>query len=210
MGKNHIKLLLILLVVALVFLGFFWQLRIRQKPYEPNPVRPKDFPEILIVPESAERIDYHSNKTHGIYGLSFVVQDPYPSKNTRHFIEERLSSKGWTRLDYHLLNPDVPAKYPNPLLYDMHKDSNSLYEYDMQESMPYSWIEDWLNKNYETVSVICGYIPPEEAKGELNKLGVNLTFHSSESWTRDWISKYKELHPEEFENLSRNPEPNDM
>jgi len=198
-----------LIKVLLVFVGLatvcgIWYLYKYNKPapYKPNPIRPQDFPEILIPPDGAVSIDYSSPSNSDLpphtYSLSFQVHDPYPSDKTRNFIEEHLRSKGWKRLNYDLMNPHVPTEYP-PILYDLLQATNSLEKYKKEDDKYITWMEDWVNEQEESISVSVSCADPSKKMEHRNKPFVDLTFFGRESWIRPWISKYKELHPEEFD-----------
>lgn len=206
-----VLLILCVLVVTVCSAVAIWYMRRQHDVYTIHPIRPKDFPEILIAPEHTEKVDYSSpSTTHRAprtYSLSFVVNDPYPSKNTRNFIEQHLISNGWQHLNYLLLNPDVPVQYSNPILYQIWRDINELDKHNRDKGeWPLRWRDDWLNKNNEHISIFWGYvprikdiiIPPTEENLDLNRLEVNMTFFERDSWVRPHILRYKELHPEEF------------
>jgi len=183
--KSYTKLYLTLLAFAatLIAVGAVRYLVRKQNTYHPNPVRPKDFPDILIVPESAKEVDYSepSQIVPGVYSVSFVVNDPHPSESIRNFIEKHLKSKGWQRLKYHLMNPETPI---------------SLSPFGFHWS--FSQIEDWLNENDDHISIHYAYEKLDEEQFDLSKVQLIMTFFRRDSWIGTEISRYKELHPEEF------------
>lgn len=217
--KTHTKLFSVLLVfVGLLFLACaIWHLIEKYNTYKPNPIRPKDFPEILVAPEAAVSLDYstplNSKRAPHTYSLSFIVYDRYPSEKTRNFVKEHLKLNGWQRLNYHLLNPEVPIEYPNVLLYELYRDANASEKERCQApkptggDWPLRWMENWLSKNDEHIDIIFEYVPldgekhapPTEENLDLNRLYVNMTFFGQDSWVHPHISRYKELHPEEFD-----------
>lgn len=203
--KKSIKLPLALLVFLsfLCLMAAIWHIRSKQDVYVPNPIRPEDFPEILVAPEGAVSLDYstpsNSKRAPHTYRLIFIIHDPYPSQSTWHFIKEHLRSNGWKHLKYHLLNPDVPAEYPNVLLYSLYKDTNKLDEYKKDKP---GWLltgmEDWLNKNDENISFFWQYKRLNKQVFDPNRLCINMTLYERGSWVYPRIVRYKELHPEEF------------
>ena len=187
------KLITILLVfVVLVVVCSFWYLYNEPTPYKPNPIRPKEFPEILVPPDSAVSIDYSvpsdSGRAPHTYSLSFQVHDPYPSDKTRNFIEEHLRSKSWKRLNYDLMNPHVPTEYP-PILYDLLQATNSLEKYKKEDIKYIMWMEDWVNEQDERISVSVSCAGPTKRMGHRNKPFVDLTFFGRESWVGPLISR---------------------
>jgi hypothetical protein len=68
-------------------------------------------------------------------------------------------------------------------------------------------MEDWVSKNVEHIGIFFGYVPltrekyapPTEENLDLNRLRVDMSFFERGSWVRPQILRYKELHPEEFE-----------
>jgi hypothetical protein len=58
--------------------------RTEQPVYEPNSVRPDDFPAILVAPGFGDVIDYAAQprSAPGTYGLKFEANDPYPAEDT--------------------------------------------------------------------------------------------------------------------------------
>jgi len=183
--RSYVKRYLTLLVFAaiLVVVGAAGFLLRRQNVYHPNPIRPRDFPDILIVPESAKQVDYSepSRIVPGVYSVSFVVNDPHPSQNIRNFIGQHLESNGWQLLKYHLMNPEIPA---------------SLDPFRFKWTFPQ--IEGWLNENNDHVSIDYVYKKLDEEQFDLSKVQVIMTFFRQDSWISTEISRYKELHPEEF------------
>jgi len=220
--KTRMKLLklLLLIFIGLPFLAYAClYLARKHNTYKPNPVRPKDFPRILVAPEGAISLDYsapsNSLRASRTYRISFIIDDPYPSEKTRNFMERHLRANGWQHLKYHLMNPDVPSEYPNVLLYKFYRDTNKLNEYTKEKcrapkpkgrDWPLKWMEDWLSKNDERIDIFFEYVPFTDEKDvpdaeenvDLNRLYVNWTYFARDSWVRSHVLKYKELHPEEF------------
>jgi len=201
--KKSIKLLVILSIsialCCLVVIRLYSTTK--EKVYKRHPIRPVDFPEILIAPEWAVSLNHstpsNTQRMPNTYGLTFIVHTPFPSEDTRNFIKEHLSSKGWHRLNFHLLNPQVPISL-GPLGLEWPKRKGEKKEW------PIYWMEDWLSKNEESISVNCAYgrlnkNEPNLFELDLNILNVTLTYHERNSWVRSDIARYKQLHPEEFD-----------
>lgn len=203
--KKNAKLILIILLIftiSLCFVGVIVQFRSKQRNYEPHPIRPKDFPKILIAPENATSLDHSvpSWQVPNVYSLHFRIEDPFPSDTTREFIENHLRANGWRKLKYHLLNPHVPAEYPNPLLYDMYRDTNGLNEHDpeAEKNRFFMWRQDWVNKNDENISVTLTCADSVRKQVYHDKPQVSLVCFKRDSWIRTEVLRYKKLHSEEF------------
>ena len=205
--KKSIKFVVILTASIAVVISLY--LIKKEKVYKRHPIRPVDFPEILIAPEWAVSLNHstpsNTRRVPDTYGLNFIVHDPFPSEDTRNFIKEHLSSKGWLRLNYHLQNPQVPLSLgPLGLKWPKRKGEN--------KEWPIYWMEDWLSKDDESIKVICAYgrlnkNEPNSFELDLNILNVNFAYFGRESWMSGVISKYKELHPEEFDESNDANEP---
>jgi len=144
----------------------------KEHTYKPHPIRPGNFPQILIAPAGAVSLDHSETsipkQSPFAYTLTFIANDPYPSKDTCNFIETHLKSNGFQRLNYHLMNPDVPSEFPNVMLYQFYQKTGKLDESTKEKcrsprpeggNQPIRWMEDWLNKNNEHVCIDGGYIP---------------------------------------------------
>lgn len=208
-------------VISLLVLAFFclvavaWYLTVKRNTYKPDPIRPKDFPDILIAPKNAVLIDHatpsKSQCAPYIYHLCFVVEDPYPSEETHSFIEEHLRSHGWQRLKYHLLNPDVPAsrtpmlgiEWPQTVPESLDPESVDmlLAKGEQKGDYPVRYImEDWVSENDQHVGVMLYYRADLATKKvHRDKVYVNLTLFERESWILPYIVSYRQLHPEEFQ-----------
>jgi hypothetical protein len=205
--KNYVKLFLSLLIIA----GFLlpvgvWYIMTKREIYKPNPTRPKDFPEILIAPEHAISLDHSipSRRVPHVYGLSFVVHDPYPSKDTRNFIKEHLTSNGWQRLNYELLNPNNAIAPPSETMpQSLPSHTMNFLQKQGYQRIPWSK-EDWVSKDDEYINVIlCYSVDLATTEVHRDKPYVNLSLFERESWVRHFILRYKELHPEEFESSKK-------
>jgi hypothetical protein len=204
---NDKRLLLIFGCVAVVLclVAVGWYLAVERGDYKPNPIRPKDFPEILVVPESAEAVDYFSGrgKVKGVYGVSFVAKDPYPSEDTCNLIEKRLISNGWQRLNYRLLGPRTPRFEPGPIPPRLDSASvDFVIPKEKQKGVLALKLreEDWVNRDEELISVFLSYSADLATKDvDRDEVFVDLTFFERESWVRPYILRYRELHPEEFQ-----------
>jgi hypothetical protein len=205
--RNRLKLLLTLgiVVTLLCFLSVVWYVRVKPNIYKPKPIRPNDFPEILIAPENSVLVDHTVPSVSGsvphTYGLSFIVHEPYPSDDTHKFIENHLSSNGWQRLNYDLLNPYSPAAQTRAIPEFLDPQTvNMLFPKGKQKGVyPGMWIkEDWI-KDDEYIGVSLSYAAELDTKRvQRDKVYVNLSFFGRKSWIRPYILKYKELHSEEF------------
>jgi hypothetical protein len=176
--------------------------------YTPDPVRPANFPEVLVAPEGALLIDHatpaESRSAPDTYSLGFEIRDPYPSEKTRTFVETHLTEKGWQRLDYQLLNPDVPREYGHPLLYKLYSDSNNLDKYPRKD--PLLFKDDWVSKEGQHIGVMAYYYVNLKTKDvDYNRLFVNMSLFGRQSWVYPRILEYKRLHPEEFEDPNEQP-----
>ncbi len=202
-GKSYGKLIRasIAVVVCLCLLLFAWYLMTKRDVYDTITVRPDDFPDILITPEGAESVTFlspsNSDIVKGNYHLWFLIKDSYPAEQTRKFIEKHLSSKCWQPLNYSLLNPHLP----------MHVEWVQ-YTESGEEAEIKEWMQDWLGTKGESIKVILQYrsIPGNEQ--EPDSLWVSLLFAESNERQRLWVMKYKDLHPEEFQEITDVSKPN--
>ena len=197
----------VLLGVLLIGISV-WYSSAREQILPFIPVRPADFPEILIAPENAVLIDHSTPSKgwtgRGRYFLKFAVEDPYPSAATRAFIEDHLRSNGWQLLRGDVLNPQL-----GPHL------QRDLPEYIGAEALDAlcKWIghrtghhytmwfkQDWLNNHNEYIGVTyqCAY-DLSTGKRDNNNVYVDMDFSNRESDMQPWIERYKAFCPEEFE-----------
>lgn len=207
--KKPVKLLLTWasLLGALCLMGLVWHFVAKREGHEPNPIRPRDFPEILIAPEGAVLIDHstpaNTRRAPDTYSFRFTVYDPYPSDKTYKFIEEHLSSNSWQRLSYEILYPSQLRVLPRAIPGHLNPDTVDLMlpKKKQKGKWPLTWRrEDWVNKDNELVTVVLKYCADLATKEvHRDKVYVSLDFFGRESWIRSYILKYKELHPEEFE-----------
>ncbi|MFC1737986.1 hypothetical protein ACFL1G_02930 [Planctomycetota bacterium] len=168
-----IGILLLLTAILLLIL--------HSNPYKPNPIRPVNFPEILVVPEEANDIDC-SREKDGFYGVSFTINEPFPFEKTRDEIHKHLESFGWKRLKYHIMNPEVSA------------DSDA-FGFIKQ---PFRTTEDWLDQNDNSISLYYTSVKTNEDEIDMSKVHVIMHYRDRESYMKTWILKYKKLHPNEF------------
>jgi len=207
--KNWVKILLVLssFVIIVVSLVAIWYVRKHRDAYTINSVRPKEFPEILIVPEDAQRTDYSSpadtRRAAHTYRVSYEVNDPYPSARTYAFITDRLTSNGWRRLEYDLVSPHQP-RFQVPLL-PKYVDANVAKSYLPNDQGRNIFVlenrsEDWINSNNDEVITVNLWYYAELTTGKVyhDKVNVNLSYFGRESWLVSCVSRYKKLHPEEF------------
>lgn len=205
--KKRRKLMLTLAAFVAFFClaGVVWYFIAKGESYKPNPIRPKDFPEILIAPENAILLDHAapsgSRSVPHTYGVHFVMDDPYPSDYTYKFIENHLSSNGWQRLNYDLLNPYSPAPQVCTVPERLDPETvNMLFPKRKQKgNYPCTWRkEDWVKDNEHISVILCYAADLATREVHRDKIYVNMTFFGRESWIRPHILKYKELHPKEF------------
>jgi hypothetical protein len=204
---NDKRLLLILgsVAVVLCLVAVGWHLAAGRGHHKRSAVRPKDFPEILVVPESGETVEYRSGrgKVKGVYGVSFVVKEPYPSEDTCNFIEKRLISNGWQRLNYELQSPYSPRFKPRPIPRRLDPATlDSLIPKEKQKGVQALTLrqEEWVNKDEEHIDVFLYYLADLATKEvRRDRLCVDLSLFERESWIRPYLLRYKELHPEEFQ-----------
>ena len=187
------KVVLILLLICGVAVSILL-ISIRSKEYVYHSVRPDDFPEILIPPDNAEAIDYsapsNSRRAPHTYELRFMVNESYPGENTHVLIENRLISHGWKKLKFNLLNPGYPARSDEWIDYAQMAGSKIKY---------LELLQQWISNKDETIFLTMDYLQKKNHEKDLDKLYVDLSFLDGHSWVRPFITKYKELHPEEFD-----------
>ena len=216
MKKDWVKILLAFFsfVILAIFLVSIWYMKKHRDAYTINPVRPKEFPEILIVSEDAQRIDYSSpadtRRAAHTYMVSYEVNDPYPSERTYDFITKRLTSNGWQRLRYDLLNPQSPLwqapfvpEYLDPNTVDI------LFPKRKQKgSYPVLWRkENWIKYDDYIIVTLSYFADLSTKKVDRDRLHVGLEFFGRDSWIKPWILKYKQIHPEEFDEGTSVPQP---
>jgi len=207
---NNKKRLLLILFSFLIFLclvGFLWNLIEKRGAYKANPIRPSDFPDILIAPPNAVLIDHstpsNSQIVSNTYSLWFIVNDPYPSEETYKFVEKYLISNGWKRLKHDLLNPKqtFPKFLSRPQRFDLNGIDSALEK--RIEKYPYSHIpyrrEDWINKTDDHIEVSMSYkLDRVMKKVKFDNVCVNLTLFKRDSLMGPKVERYREVHPEEF------------
>lgn len=183
------KILIILAVLGGLMCVYWliWHSKKAPSAYEPNPVRPENFPEVLVVPEEAESPDYVTPRIPGVYSLTYLVEETYPGVATHPHISQHLLLHGFRKLAYDLLNPKFSDQQRWTIDDTIRTDKTKKH-----------WLsEHWINEQGEVVSVILAYNSPVEGIPEPNKLYVNLCFFEKDSWIRLHVVKYKKLHPEE-------------
>ena len=225
--KKNVKLrisaiIIIAILLTLIVLYFVS----KQDNYEPHPVRPKDFPEILIAPENAVLYDHStpadSKRAQNIYDLTFLIKNTYPSEETRNFYHEYLRSRGWRKIKYDLLNLYGPSRTPKRPLPKQIPDialKNFIKETKKQKGgketikrgiFPISWSqEEWLNNDNEYISIHFSY-SADLHTGEVNhnKLSVYISYFQNDTWIYPYILRYKKMYPEEFEDANNISDPN--
>ena len=196
------KLLLRLFMIAVTIaaIHFCYRLIPREYEYVRHPVRPDDFPEILITPENAYNLDHSTTSNSRIvkhtWGLSFVVDEPYPSDNVREFFDNHLSANGWQKLEYDLLNPNI-LMCARPFL----PGAKNILTDESEDEWPVFCIAYWINEEEEYISVLFTYATHPDVKPNLNRLMVHMSLFGTKSWGNLHVKQYTQLHPEEFRQL---------
>ena len=163
------------------------------RSYERNPVRPEEFPAMLVPPDGAESVDYwvlsKEERTHDTYGLSFFVRDSYPGQETQDFIKEVLEGAGCRKLEFDFICECVRPEWA----------------FCNGPGEPYYRLaEDWLNASEETIYVIFEYVtPPGKDHIDTDILCVQLMYATRNTRDQQWLLSYKREHPEEFRTGSR-------
>lgn len=192
------RILVALFFFAILTATVLFCINLISRKYIRNPIRPEDFPAILIHPQNAYDPDFstpsNSRRAKYSYSLSFFVDEPYPSEVVRNFFNNHLTSNGWQKLKYDLLNPNIPI-YKNPLLPNL----KTTLPDSTEGKWPLSCKEDWISNEEEKISIMFDYGPDQEGKPDLSRVYVNTTLFKQRSWVNPYIKRYKQLHPEEFE-----------
>lgn len=137
-----------------------------------NPIRPADFPSLLVPPANAQSVDYFApltSKNHAAdtYSLSYWMDEPYPAENTRRSIRETLSSQGWRRRSS-MLTPQW-----------------GIWDLPSEDEEAQRWLADWVNDKGESIRIILMYTLPKSTAAELNRLFVRIEFFGQNSpWTK--------------------------
>jgi len=176
----------------------------RREAYQPHGIRPEDFPEILIAPPDAKLVDYstpsNSGRREHTYGLLFVVDEAYPSDDTYQFVEKHLSSNGWQRLRYELLNPKSLRRAPHPVPPHLGSEAVNAILSGRKEigTYPVVWRqEDWVNKEGDHIFVALSY-SADLSTGQVRRDRVRVLIDLSQRHG-PYIAQYKKLHPDEFD-----------
>ncbi|MCK4293084.1 MAG: hypothetical protein KAY65_07790 [Planctomycetes bacterium] len=207
MKKQTKRRLAIAIPILLLCVVGTWYLPLRRGAYQPHPIRPENFPEILIPPPHAELIDHstplNSRRREHTYGLNFVVDDPYPSNDTYRFVEKHLGSNGWQRLRYDLLNPKSPTRAPlsiPPYLGSEALDSIPSYKKKYREC-PIKWRqENWVSEKDDHILVALSYsVDLSTGRVRRDRVYVLMALFQRH---RPYIVHYKKLHPDEFDDAT--------
>jgi len=196
------RILITLFFVAILTSAILFCINLIPREYVRNPIRPEDFPAILIHPQNAYDLDFstpsNDRTVKHSYGLSFIVDEPYPSEGVRDFFNNHLTSNGWQKLKYSLLNPNIPI-YKNPLLPNL----KTTLPNGTEGKWPLHCVEDWISDEEEHISIIFDYGPDQEGKPDLSRVYVNTALFKQRSWVNPYIKRYKQLHPDEFERKTK-------
>jgi hypothetical protein len=155
-------------------------------------IRPEDFPECLIPPTNTLEVRYHTPSNtkiiKGAVSIKFKIDELYPGKRTRKFIEDTLKRHGWFKLKHILFNPELPVNQEWQIR-TITEPSSKYHE------LP----ECWMNKKDEIIHVVLIYEFLENGEPDLNTLYVSEILFGTDTWQHPFAVKYKKLHPEEFE-----------
>ena len=192
------RILVTLFFFAILTATVLFCINLIPRKYIRNPIRPKDFPAILIHPQNAYDPHFstpsNDRRAKYSYSLSFFVGEPYPSEAVRNFFNNHLTSNGWQKLKYDLLNPNTSI-YTNPLLPNL----KTKLPDGTEGKWPLHCKEDWIGNEEENISIMFYYGPNQEGKLDLSRIYVNTTLFKQRSWINPYIKRYKKLHPGEFE-----------
>lgn len=185
--------------------------------------RPEDFPEILVPLDGAIDVRYLSPETsdivEGTYSVYFWIDEEYPASKTIEQIQNHLKSQDCVRVRGSVLSDlttlhviegegfnkkvvdmsnefrqdlkktQIPTetqwRKPNPLA------SYAEYKYS-------TWSEEWITPEDDKISIILEY-DIHEGEEKLNELYVYLAMFTPNSWMYPHVQRYKENHPEEFQ-----------
>ena len=201
-GSNRkLSMISVVLTVFLVVLFVAEPFRLYRSfgPYpKASPIRPKDFPAYIQVPEGASRVGYMGGETPSV---SFFVVDPHPATETLRFIENNLKA-GWRKLDYNLMSPNIPSSHIKGWS-GIRKNENPerRFRYCM-------WIGEWINDKRETLYVMLEYRFAEEGPEDFNTLYCNIHKSSPKGLQLKFIEHYERVHGSFNEDRDRLPRPN--
>jgi len=180
----------ILLTVAIgIAVVILWQVYARNgSECTRSPVRPQDFPACLKAPEGASHICYSSTTdSEGAKQLYFRTHESYPANTIIDFLSTHLTKCGFHKLDYDLLNPEIPSSR-----------LEGWGKYDDSVRGPacrvHEWHEDWLNGQGDTVSVTLEYRYPIGEDPDLDDLGVVLLWSKTTDWKKPFLDSYLRTH----------------
>ncbi len=199
-----------------------------KKKHIPNGVtyRPANFPEILIPSENAMGVRYASPETakivKGCYSLSYFLSEEYPAEETIEQIQNNLKAKGCVRLKWSkedggvytreqgkgkfVLNKELTEESHKNIPDDLHLQQTKWRVNDrMQLGVSHDWLEDWITPNDNLVSITLSY---KDTK-EMNRLLVDCSVFTPSSWRYPLVKKFKELHPELFDEKLNEQKGND-
>jgi len=168
--KLHCGIGVIVVVLGLGFVLWYHYAKDEIYKRKRNPIRPKDFPEVLTAPDNAELLDYltpeggESGKTaYDTYNLSYAVNDPYPSGQTFKYIEDRLRDYGWQRIRYSVRYPtaELPAGWRSVPEY-IERSQMELLSKNLRKwrEIGFPWVRlGWIQEEKdEYIQVVLGYI----------------------------------------------------
>ena len=202
MIQRKLLLILIGIVATLGLLLLLFYSRINPSIRKASAVRPENFPEILVAPESAEKVRYGTPPYTAprIYIIRFRVTGRYLVEDAWSFIENHLKSHGWHRLNRYLQNPQFKQLIPYGTWYRIKVPTGE---------QTWQLMEDWLNDSGEYIRATWS-LSPEKEFLEADSMYVSLSFFERNSWKRPYVLRYKELYPEEFDTSTDTNKPTEQ
>ena len=158
--------------------------------------QPEEFPEYFRPPNGAKDISYDTSQAPDIILLYYRMKDSYPANRTLTYAASLLEDGGFKRLDYDLLNPDIPSSHIRG--WDHIGDHSISPPVDIR-----LWSENWVNSKDEVVSTNFEYRYPQSGPKDLDNLQVTLFFYSPTSWIGNELKEYRKIHPT-FNPISQN------
>jgi hypothetical protein len=119
----------------------------------------------LIVLSNAEHVKYYRG-AYGSVASAYIVHDPYPAKQTRGQIRERMSKLGWKELKEDWMNPGAPLS-----------DAAGWSEFAKGETIPpsfyWQWKAQWVDKQGAVIHYTLRYGPLKNRSGKRDSLSVS-------------------------------------
>lgn len=147
--------------------------------------RPEGFPKELVPPENVEIAQYEKIKPN-VYLMMLRVFETPDEFETYLSVEQRLREFSWRKLKYQLYEPEV--------------ENNGQWTEDAvaEEGLKAQYrVDYWINPAREVICVHSNYTLVLDDKNDyISTIGVQ--YHERPTEFDDKLSKYKELHREEF------------